>query len=71
MKSVTINKSTEKKLRQLAEKKAREIRKQVSLPGWGEDESMFPKADYGDLVAILEKAYQMGFEAGLKTNPAK
>ena len=39
---------------------AKGIRKRTAIPGWHEDESKFPKAEYTDIEAMLVKAYLLG-----------
>ena len=54
---------TDKELLLLAQKTAKQIRKRTHISGWHEDETKFPECDYEDIVAMLQKAYQMGNEA--------
>ncbi len=50
----------EKQLEQLVKAKAKEIRKRTAIEGWYEDESLFPKCEYADVVDLAKKAYELG-----------
>ena len=55
-----MEKKTEESLLRLAQETAKAIRKRTRIPGWHEDESRFPAADFTDVLGMLEKAYSLG-----------
>lgn len=58
--SMSIDKKTAAALHSIAKETAKVIRKRTAIPGWHEDESKFPEAEYTDIEAMLVKAYLLG-----------
>lgn len=54
----------QERLLRIAKANAGKLRRQTAIPGWITDESMFPEADYRDVVNMLEEAYRLGVEDG-------
>ena len=54
------NADAEKQLERLVKTKAKEIRRRTAIKGWHEDESLFPKCEYAEVVDLVKQAYELG-----------